>query len=301
MSAYPLITIITDTKNRAGLIHRCIESIRNQTYQNYEHIIADGGDDNTEDVVKSYNDPKIKYIKVPVGGPVVQTAQAFALSKGEYITFLDDDDEYRPEKLEKQLQLIQSLSDDYGFIYGTMTYYDDKTKKRLYDHTAYLSGSDLLPQAIANPIICGTPTLMFRRHVFEDIGGTWISGIGNEMSDWALVCKTLKKGWKVGALVDSYVNVYVNHGAKRMSDVGFYTDSAKRYTLFYNYFLTEYADVFQAHPEAAVTHLKGLVNCYIIQKMWKKAFVVWHKLVTIQPTIKNMFYLLYQVFKFLTK
>ena len=90
----PLVTIITNTKNRARLISRCIESIQNQTYQNYEHIVADGGTDNTKKIVESYNDPHIIYISIPEGGPVAQTKEAFKLSKGEFITFLDDDDEY---------------------------------------------------------------------------------------------------------------------------------------------------------------------------------------------------------------
>ena len=59
MDKQPLVTILTDTKNRAGLISRCIESIQKQTYQNYEHIIADGGSDNTEEVVIAYNDQKL--------------------------------------------------------------------------------------------------------------------------------------------------------------------------------------------------------------------------------------------------
>lgn len=63
----PLVTIITNTKNRARLISRCIESIQNQTYQNYEHIVADGGTDNTKKIVESYNDPHIIYISIPEG------------------------------------------------------------------------------------------------------------------------------------------------------------------------------------------------------------------------------------------
>lgn len=57
-------------------------------------------------IVESYNDPHIIYISIPEGGPVAQTKEAFKLSKGEFITFLDDDDEYTPEKLEKQLDLF---------------------------------------------------------------------------------------------------------------------------------------------------------------------------------------------------
>ena len=235
----PLVTIITNTKNRANLISRCIESIQKQTYQNYEHIIADGGTDNTKQVVEVYNDPHIKYISVPVGGPVAQTREAFKISKGDFVTFLDDDDEYTPEKLEKQLELIQSLPEDY-FIYGSMTYYDNNTKEQLRIHKAEVEGGkEILPTAVANPVICGTPTLMFSRKIFESIGGTWIAGIGNEMSDWALGCRALKQGWKVAALKESYLRIYINHGGIRMSDPLFYKNNAERYIKFHNHFLEE--------------------------------------------------------------
>ncbi len=291
---HPLVTILTDTKNRAGLISRCIESIQRQTYQNYEHIIADGGSDNTEDVVKSYNDPKIKYVKVPVGGPVAQTRASFAMSKGEYITFLDDDDEYLPEKLEKQLELILSLPNEYGFIYGSMSYYDNSTKEHLYDHLATVRGGvELLQQAVAQPIICGTPTLMFRRKAFESIGGTWISGIGNERSDWALACAALKKGWKVEALKESYLRIYVNHQSVRMSDSGFYKDSAERYKNFHQYFLNEYADVIKEHPSSGSYHYQSLLYCTMMLHEYKEAFNWWKLLLRSNRDLKSIIRLPY--------
>lgn len=286
---YPLITILTDTKNRSSLISRCIESIQRQTYQNYEHIIADGGDDDTEEVVKSYNDPRIKYVKVPVGGPYVQTKTAFGMSSGDYITFLDDDDEYMPEKLEKQLELMLSLPLEYGFIYGSMSYYDNDSQKYLYDHKAtYEGGSELLPIAVSGSYVCGTPSFMFRRDVFESIGATWIPGIGNERSDWALACKALKEGWKVAALKDSYLRIYVNHSAVRMSDDKFYEDHCKRYVKFHNYFLTEYADVFKEHPLSAVLHYECLMYYNILLGEDKVARDIWFKLIKTRFNIRSI-------------
>ena len=105
----PLVSIITITLNRADLIHRCIESIQRQTYTNYEHIIVDGNsDDNTEEVVLAYNDPHIRYIKLDRRGPEVQMRAGSSVAKGKYITLLDDDDEYLPEKLEKQVALFET-------------------------------------------------------------------------------------------------------------------------------------------------------------------------------------------------
>ena len=289
MDKQPLITILTDTKNRAGFISRCIESIQKQTYQNYEHIIADGGSDNTEEVVMAYNDPHIKYVKVPVGGPVAQTATSFAMSKGEFITFLDDDDEYLPEKLEKQLELMLSLPDEYCFIYGSMSYYDNESKPYLYDHPAIIGGGvDLLKEAISKPLVCGTPTFMFRRKVFEAIGGTWIAGIGNERSDWALGCFALKKGYKVAPLHESYIKVYINHQAQRMSDAGFYKDSAARYKLFHKYFLREYADIIKLYPKSAVTHYESLLVCSINLNEFGEALKWWWLLIKAKLSFRTL-------------
>ena len=302
MKHQPLVTIITNTKNRANLISRCIESIQKQTYQNYEHIIADGGTDNTEAVVKSYQDKHIKYIKVPVGGPIKQTKAAFEISRGDYITFLDDDDEYLPEKLFKQLELIQSLPEEYGFIYGSMSYFDNNSKEFLYDHTASIEGGkEILPLAIANPVICGTPTLMFRRKVFEAIGGTWISDIGNEMSDWALSCKAIAMGWKVGALKESYLKIYVNHNSVRMSDSRFYKDNAERYIKFHNYFLNEYSYIIENNPISGVFHYQILIRCYISHNRLKDAYGIWKKLMNACLTIKNCFLLPYYLFQYIMK
>ena len=284
-----MVTIITNTKNRANLISRCIESIQKQTYQNYEHIIADGGSDNTKDVVFAYNDSHIKYISVPVGGPIAQTREAFRISRGEFITFLDDDDEYLPEKIEKQLELIQSLSEEYGFIYGSMTYYDNNTKEQLRIHKAETEGGkEILPMAVASPMISGTPTFMFRRRVFMSIGGTWISGIGNDMSDWALGCRALKQGWKVAALKESYLRIYVNHGAVRMSDPHFYKDNAGIYIKFHNYFLTEYADVIKEQPKVGILHYESLIPYLIVVGKNREAFCVWGKLLKVRFNFRSI-------------
>ena len=130
----PLVSIITITYNRGTLIHRCIESIQHQTYSNYEHIIVDGNsDDNTEDVVLSYHDPHIKFIKLDTRGPQLQMRAGADVARGDYVTFLDDDDEYLPTKIQKQVALFESLSNDYGLVYCWMTYFNysnqiEKTK-----------------------------------------------------------------------------------------------------------------------------------------------------------------------------
>lgn len=301
-SDQPLVTILTDTKNRASLISRCIESIQKQTYQNYEHIIADGGSDNTEEIVRSYNDPRIKYVKVPTGGPVAQTKIAFEMSKGEFITFLDDDDEYLPNKLEKQLELMLSLSEEYGFIYGAMSYYDFNTGEYLYDHKAELEGGkEILPIAISGAFVCGTPTFMFRREVFQSIGGTWVASIGNERSDWALGCKVLMNGWKVAPLKESYLRINVNHNAVRLSNENFYRDSSERYIKFHNYFLREYSEIIKEYPKSGVIHYEGLIYNYIRVSRFSDALKAWKKLICARTNLRSFLLLPYYAFNYILR
>lgn len=268
----PLVSIITITYNRADLIHRCIESIQHQTYPNYEHIIVDGNSpDDTQKVVESYNDPHIHYVKLDRRGPQVQMRVGTDQAKGKYVTFLDDDDEYLPEKLEKQVNLFETLPDDIGVVYCWMTYYNfDNREKPIRIHKTELKGfvGDLTPSA---SMISGTPTMMIRRSVFEEFSGTFDDSIGYIMSDWELLARITQK-YKVDYVPESLVKVYVNHGHARLS-AGFYQDKARRGILYHNHFLQTFSNVFDRYPERRLIHFEGLYNSNLILGNKKEA---WH-------------------------
>lgn len=104
-----LVSIITPTYNCAKFIGATIESVLNQTYQNFEMIIVDDASkDNTEEVVKSFKDKRIKYIRLSKNsGPAVARNKAMEEAKGKYMAFLDSDDLWKREKLEKQINFIK--------------------------------------------------------------------------------------------------------------------------------------------------------------------------------------------------
>lgn len=116
----PLVSVITITRNRGKLIGRCIQSVLNQTYKNIEHIVVDGAsDDETDEVVASFKDERLKYIKLDSNWSIAKTINyGVAQSAGEFITFLDSDDEYLSTKVEKQLNKIQTLPKEYGMVYS---------------------------------------------------------------------------------------------------------------------------------------------------------------------------------------
>lgn len=106
-----MISVIIPTHNREKLLKRAIESVLNQTFNDYEIIIVDDHSvDNTKKLVASY--PEIRYYKNRKNlGPAGSRNKGFELSKGEYIVYLDDDNEFLPtflEEAERALRLASS-------------------------------------------------------------------------------------------------------------------------------------------------------------------------------------------------
>ena len=115
MNQQSLVSIIVPTYNRPYLISRAIQSILNQIYQNFEIVIIDDSpNDETEKVVNSFNDGRIKYIRNKIrrgfSGAKNQGVEESS-PDSKYIAFLDDDDEYLPLFLEKTIKNLEEKKD----------------------------------------------------------------------------------------------------------------------------------------------------------------------------------------------
>lgn len=259
----PLVSVITITRNRGNLIGRCIKSVLGQTYTNIEYIIVDGAsEDNTDEVIASFKDDRLHYVKLDTNWPIKETLDhGISLCKGKYITFLDSDDEYLPEKIEKQVRKIESLHEEYGLVYCWMTFYDNQSKKVLKIQKPELRG-DVRDEVIGGPILSGTPTLMFREELLRKLGG-WKSmeelGI---VSDWEL-CVRACQITKVDYVAESLVNVYENHESVRQSDEKYYSKYYERCIKCHSYFLNTYASAIERKPELGFYHYWVLFVSYI--------------------------------------
>lgn len=103
-----LVSIIMPSYNTAQYITETIQSVINQTYQNWELIIVDDcSTDDTDIVVGKIKDPRIKYIKNQRNsGAAVSRNRALKIANGRWVAFLDSDDLWKPEKLEKQIRFM---------------------------------------------------------------------------------------------------------------------------------------------------------------------------------------------------
>ena len=108
-------SIVIPTYNRAGTIKRCLDSVVQQTYSNWEAIVVDNfSEDNTEEIVKSYNDSRILYYKNHNYG-IIAVSRNYAIDRasGDWICFLDSDDSWAADKLAQLLLYVN----DYDLIY----------------------------------------------------------------------------------------------------------------------------------------------------------------------------------------
>lgn len=123
MQDFGLVSIITPTWACAEFISETIKSVQTQTYQNWELLIQDDcSTDNTREVVRPYidTDKRIKYECNPKNsGAAITRNSALRRAKGRWIAFLDADDLWLPEKLERQLRFM--LEHGYAFSYHEYT------------------------------------------------------------------------------------------------------------------------------------------------------------------------------------
>jgi glycosyltransferase involved in cell wall biosynthesis len=105
----PLVSVIIPMFNAERFISETIQSVKNQTYKNWEIIIIDDGStDNSSFLVENLNNPRIKLINVPNGGASKARNIGIRNAKGFYIQFLDADDILSPNKIEDQVKIFES-------------------------------------------------------------------------------------------------------------------------------------------------------------------------------------------------
>src|SRR5574341_765066 len=129
----PKVSIVLPTYNGARYLRQSIESCLNQTYKHIELIIVDDGSkDSTPEIVESYNDPRIKYIKHKKNRGLPNALNTgFANTTGEYLTWTSDDNLYLPQTIEKMVAFIEESKCSFIFCDYFAFYGDNMAAKEL--------------------------------------------------------------------------------------------------------------------------------------------------------------------------
>lgn len=158
-----LVSIITPVYNSENYISDTIKSVLKQTYENWEMLIVDDcSTDNTAKVINQFDDHRIKYLKLNKNsGAAVARNLALEKANGRYIAFLDADDIWKPEKIEKQLEFM--IINRFGFTYTGYEILGEKKNKVIKVPPKLSYGKYMI-----NTII-GTLTVMLDRDIVGEV------------------------------------------------------------------------------------------------------------------------------------
>lgn len=210
----PEVSVIIPTYNRAQLIGRAVRSVLAQTYPSFEVIVVDDGStDDTPARVQALAqaDPRVRYVRHETNqGAQAARNTGIQVAKGDYIAFLDSDDEWLPHKLEQQVLLYQQASDRTGVVYAGYLEVPDNGQ-RPQRHLPTLRG-DVYRHLLARyglPIL----TLLIRRECLEKAGP--FSALIRAYQEWDL-CIRLARHCEFDFVPDCLA-IYHIHSAPTIS------------------------------------------------------------------------------------
>jgi len=152
------------------MLKRAIDCVLNQTYQQFEIIIiSDGSSDNTNSFLQSFSNPKVSsYFNEISKGASHARNVGIKHAKGEYIAFLDDDDEWFNFHLEVLVKKIENSNPNVGLVYGWIDYY--KNDKIIDSKHPKLKG-DIFSEMLDKQAITNSSVLMIKSSILEKIKG----------------------------------------------------------------------------------------------------------------------------------
>lgn len=166
-----LVSVIMPTYKRDYIISEALVSLKNQTFKDFEVlVIDDGSEDNTENIVKQYEDLEIFYIKLDKNyGANYARNVGIAKARGKYLAFLDSDNEWLPSNLDIKVSMLQDTDVKVGFVFGSF-FVEKGDHKEIFQPTD-IETTELLKRKMLNTNVIDTNTVLVKKECFQKIGG----------------------------------------------------------------------------------------------------------------------------------
>jgi glycosyltransferase involved in cell wall biosynthesis len=233
-----MVSVIIPTHNRVELLKNAVDSVLKQSYENFEIIIVnDCSSDDTEEYLKGLVDERISFhtiIKSKGGNHARNTG--IEMARGEFIAFLDDDDEWMPEKLEKQMKLFED--DSVGLAYTgsevIYTFYDIKYKN------IPRNRGNLFKEVLIRNCIGTTSSVVVRKSILE-ISGLFDEEIKMRQDQdlWIRVCRLCN----VDVVEEPLIRYFFRKDANQISlDLEKYWETVERFDEKYSEYIEELSE-----------------------------------------------------------
>ena len=169
----PLVSVVMPVRNRARWVRRAIESVFAQTYEKLELLVVDDGStDETPAVLRSYAD-SLSIFTLPHVGPYRARNYAIERARGDLIAFIDSDDLWFPDKLERQIPLFERRG--IGLVFGDAVLVDHSASPPVELATTFFDNAPPSRGQVAARFAYSNfvpfSSVIVRRSCFEDVGG----------------------------------------------------------------------------------------------------------------------------------
>ncbi len=164
----PKVSVVIPTCNRPDLLSQAIQSVLMQTFQDFEIIVVDDGTESVAQAVESFKDSRIRYIKnIGVHGGGAARNLGIKEAKGDFIAFLDDDDEWLPEKLSIQMQRMVDTPSEVGCCVSGARIISESDEHINHVEDGVHDFADIVLTRFKGFL---TSTLIVKREVFSSVG-----------------------------------------------------------------------------------------------------------------------------------
>ncbi|HUD07226.1 MAG TPA: glycosyltransferase family 2 protein [Candidatus Saccharimonadales bacterium] len=233
----PRVSIVIPTFNRAWIIKNAIDSVINQTISDWELIVVDDGStDNTQALVKSIEEGRIKLFSQKNKGPAEARNLGISKSNGKWIAYLDSDNEFLPNYLEVMLKHLES---DHSKVFAipkldyTLEQYENGKLIKTVDYSEKIPDDANISDIFERTFHFDTNGLMHLRRIFDE-GTRWDADV-SVMEDWEFALSIGEK-YPEGFLFvpEILANYHQRYGSDGMVASRSYQDIADGFEVIYS-------------------------------------------------------------------
>ncbi|MEM4780794.1 MAG: glycosyltransferase family A protein [Halalkalicoccus sp.] len=266
----PAVSVVIPTYNRAERVGRAIDSVLHQRFAEFEVLVVDDGStDDTAAVLEGYDDERVRYVRQENAGANAARNRGIEESEGEFVSFLDSDDELHPEHLEA---VVEALREEPPECAGVATAYrkcrDGEAVDVIEAHEGRITSEEIADANVVGGFSCTT----FRRAVFDDVG--LLNAELASSQDYEFFLRALTAGYYMVGIDRALVDYHV-HGEQITTDV-------ERRIEGQEYLLAEYGDVITDKRRAQQRYMRG--RLYADRGETSKAAREFREAIALDPT-----------------
>jgi glycosyltransferase involved in cell wall biosynthesis len=262
------VSVIIPTYNRSKYLPRAVKSVLGQTFSDLEVIIVDDcSTDQTPAVAKKIvsQDSRVRYHRLEKnqGAPKARNT-GIGLAKGEYIGLLDDDDNWRPNKLELQVKKFDSSPEEVALVYGG--YKINYSDEDIADRVKKPKKKGKIFEDLLDKCRIGSPTVLVRAVAFDKVGRFDLKL--KSCQDWDMWLR-ISKEFKVDYVDEVVADYYLRSGGQISRNFSSQVQGRKR-------IFKKYRKYLEKHPDIMAKHIKTIVR-FLVADNQKREALDWHK------------------------